>query len=70
MSQPISLAYLISFAVMLVIPSVYTSLKVTRELNAIDAIIAIFLPASYPSTSAVGSASAYPNSVALASASA
>ncbi|MPM95075.1 hypothetical protein SDC9_142226 [bioreactor metagenome] len=50
-------------------PSVYTSENVTLELKAIDARIAIFLPASRPSISAVGSASAYPRSVASLSAS-
>ena len=54
---------------MFVIPSVYTSSNVTLELNAIDAMIAILRPASYPSISAVGSASAYPSSVASANAS-
>ena len=63
-TQPISLAYWISVAVILVIPSVYTSSKVTRELKAALARIATFLPASSPSTSAVGSLSAYPSSCA------
>ena len=46
MTYPNSFAYFISSADILVIPSVYTSANVTLELNAIDAIIAIFLPAS------------------------
>ena len=41
-----------------VIPSVYTSSNVTLEWNAIDAMIATLRPASSPSISAVGSASA------------
>ena len=52
-----------------VIPSVYTSSNVTLEWNAIDAMIATLRPASRPSISAVGSASAYPSSVASARAS-
>ena len=43
---------------MLVIPSTFTSSKLTRVLNAIEDKIAAFLAASKPATSAVGSASA------------
>jgi hypothetical protein len=50
------------------IPSRYTSLATTRVLNAIEARIAHLAAASNPSTSAVGSASAYPRRCASVSA--
>ena len=50
-----------SWAVIAVMPSRYTSSATTRELNAIEARIAHLAAASNPSTSAVGSASAYPS---------
>ena len=52
------------------IPTASTSAGVTREPNATVARIAIFAAASAPSTSSVGSASAYPSRCASASASA
>ena len=48
-------------------PSEKTSSAVTRELNAMEAKMAIFAAASNPSTSAVGSASANPRACASAS---
>ena len=57
-----------SIVVTLRMPSVCTSSMVTRELNAMDARMAIFAAASNPSTSAVGSASAKPFSCASLSA--
>ena len=50
----------ISTGEIFVMPSVKTSSKVTRELKAMEAKMAIFAAASNPPTSAVGSASAKP----------
>ena len=68
--QPISAARATSVAVTAEMPSRWTSAAVTGVWKASDARIAAFAAASNPSTSAVGSASAYPRSVASASASA
>ena len=64
-----SLADWTSAAVTSVMPSRCTSAAVTREWNASEARIAALAAASNPSTSAVGSASAYPSSWASSSAS-
>src|SRR6266511_3953975 len=58
-----------SWSVISAMPSRYTSPATTRAPNAIDAMIAAFAAASYPSTSAVGSRSAYPSVCASAKAS-
>jgi len=70
MVQPIALALITSAAVTSVMPSRCTSAAPTRVWNASEARIAALAAASNPSTSAVGSASAYPRSVASSSASA
>jgi hypothetical protein len=59
-----------SAALMFEMPSWYTSPATTFGPNAIVAMIAALAPASYPSTSAVGSRSANPRLCASASASA
>lgn len=69
MVQPICFADAKSAAVTSVMPSRYTSSRRTRVWKAIPARMAALAAASKPSTSAVGSASAYPRAVASSSAS-
>ena len=66
---PRSRADAMSASVSSLIPSRYTSPATTRAPNAIVAMIAALAAASNPSTSAVGSRSAYPRLCASASAS-
>ena len=68
-TQPISAADATSLAVTSAIPSRWTSAAVTRVWKARLARIAALAAASKPSTSAVGSASAYPSAWASSSAS-
>ena len=68
-AYPSSAADAMSASVIPLIPSRYTSPATTRAPNAIDAMIAVLAAASKPSTSAVGSRSAYPRPCASASAS-
>ena len=68
-TQPIAFALATSPAVTSVMPSRCTSAATTRVWKAMLARIAALAAASKPSTSAVGSASAYPSAVASSSAS-